>query len=397
MNTKRYYQDHIYQKELDARVLDCRPAGDHTAALYLDQTIFFPEGGGQSCDTGTINGYRVLDVQEEGNMICHTVQADAAALPRRGDTVHCCLDWAHRFDNMQRHCGEHILSGALHHLFHGSNKGFHMSEESMTIDIALEKEAPCSRLTMDMALQAEQRANEIVWQDLPVTMQHFDTRLEAAHMPLRKPLVLEHDITIVTIGKGTHPADCVACCGTHPSSTGQVGLIKVWKVEKNKDLFRLYFDAGQRAMNRYDRSDSLLTRLEQKFSAGSNDLLEKIEAQQQRHAAHQAKMKEYQDALICRMAEEIQASGQIWFDLDPLDTHDGLRLGKRLHRPLTALYAGAEHTLLLCSDGSDARIHCGEIVRASGLRGGGSATLARMSGKREELKRAIATCYSCFK
>ena len=190
--TKLYQQDR-YLKNWTARITSVR-ASDETPGqftLTLDRTAFFPEGGGQSCDTGTIENphgkFTVIDVQEDGENVIHTVKpADDSGTPElsTGTEVTCSLDWGRRFDNMQRHCGEHILSGIFFSLFGGVNRGFHMGHDYMTIDISLEEKPEITEITYQDALRAELEANRVIWSDAPVTVLRFDSREEAEKMPL---------------------------------------------------------------------------------------------------------------------------------------------------------------------------------------------------------------------
>ena len=308
MMTTKLYQIDTYLKEWDARILAAKPAPEvpggsakQTAGgsadaspqtcylIQLDQTAFFPEGGGQGADHGKVRitgseketVFSVVDVQEDGDLIWHTVclpdPADGSSEPTgelctilsEGCKVHCILDWDRRFEHMQRHCGEHLLSGAFYRLFGGANHGFHMGQDYMTIDIALEDQSP---VTLEMAHQAEMLANQAIWDDLPVSVSYFDTREKAEQLPLRKALAFDEAISIVTIGElsetsDTEPADCVACCGTHPSTTGQVALIKIYKVEKYKDMTRIYCDAGRKALTDYQRKHEILTNEANRYSA----------------------------------------------------------------------------------------------------------------------------------
>ena len=226
MNTKRLFKDDVYLKNAQACITSLSEV-DGKALVTLEQTIFFPTGGGQSCDQGTINGLRVLDVYQDAQNIYHLVDTTADGL-KTGQQVVLNLDWEHRFDNMQRHCGEHILSGIFHREFGGVNRGFHMGDKYMTIDISLEDDPAFTKITWDMAMLAELEANKVIWQNLPVITRHFEDRSEAESLPLRKALNIDDDITIVCVGSIENPSDCVACCGTHPSSAGQVGMIKIY-------------------------------------------------------------------------------------------------------------------------------------------------------------------------
>ena len=274
MKTKRLFKEDVYMKEAEAVITSLSETNDGKVALTLDRTIFFPTGGGQSCDRGTIAGFKVTDVYEDeaADDIIHIVDASPADF-ETGTAVYLILDWEHRFDNMQRHCGEHILSGMFFREYGGVNRGFHMGDQYMTIDISLEARPEFTSITWDMAKHAEECANEAIWQNQPVITRHFDTKKEAQNLPLRKALALEKDITIVCVGSVENPSDCVACCGTHPAAAGQVGLIKIFKVEPNKGMFRIYFEAGKRAFLKYQQELDTLTALSNSLSAGTDDVL----------------------------------------------------------------------------------------------------------------------------
>ena len=290
MGATKLYQNDVYIREWDAEVTKVTEDG-----IYLDQTAFFPEGGGQSCDLGTMQviadgkqgqPLQVTDVQEDGEEVLHRLASyDGIS---EGCRIHCSLDWPRRFDNMQRHCGEHILSGIFYQECGGVNRGFHMGDDYMTIDISLEDEPTnpeASRpevIDWDMALHCERLANEIVWSNAPVYVFRFDNREDAEKLPLRKKLAFDEDISIVCVGSPEHAADCVACCGTHPATAGQVGLIKLYKVEKYKEMFRIYFEAGARALADYDMKHDMLTQLSNSYSSSIEDFPDKVRGLEQR-------------------------------------------------------------------------------------------------------------------
>lgn len=462
MMTTKLYQIDTYLKEWDARILAAKPApefpGDsakqpaggsakQTAGgsadassqtcylIQLDQTAFFPEGGGQGADHGQLRligsdseaVFSVIDVQEDGDLIWHTVclpdPADGSSEPTgelctilsEGCKVHCILDWDRRFEHMQRHCGEHILSGAFYRLFGGANHGFHMGQDYMTIDIALEDQSP---VTLEMAHQAEMLANQAIWDDLPVSVSYFDTRQEAEQLPLRKALAFDEAISIVTIGKPSDPApaDCVACCGTHPSTTGQVGLIKIYKVEKYKDMTRIYCDAGRKALTDYQRKHEILTDLSNRYSASVEEFPEKLRIQEEKTAAirnelHHLK-KTYIESESAKLDASLEKVGSdaagssgtmggnidsdtpvILYPLSHLSMDDAFTMAKPYmgkvragqSHPLLLLYVEKEHSCVLVSDGT---VHCGKLVREYASfyngKGGGNDVSARAIFTSEE-------------
>lgn len=174
MKTDRLFKDNVYLKETRASVTSVSQRNGKTL-ITLDKTIFFPTGGGQSCDLGQIGKFQVEDVYEYEDEIYHQVDCDPCSL-QPGLSVDLKIDWQRRFDNMQRHCGEHILSGIFYREFGGVNRGFHMGDQYMTIDISLEEDPKFTKITWEMAKLAELEANRVIWNDLPVISRHFETK-----------------------------------------------------------------------------------------------------------------------------------------------------------------------------------------------------------------------------
>lgn len=436
MMTTKLYQIDTYLKEWDARILAAKPAADGDCLIQLDQTAFFPEGGGQGADHGQLRligsdseaVFSVIDVQEDGDLIWHTVclpdPADGSSEPTgelctilsEGCKVHCILDWDRRFEHMQRHCGEHLLSGAFYRLFGGANHGFHMGQDYMTIDIALEDQSP---VTLEMAHQAEMLANQAIWDDLPVSVSYFDTREKAEQLPLRKALAFDEAISIVTIGElsetsDTEPADCVACCGTHPSTTGQVGLIKIYKVEKYKDMTRIYCDAGRKALTDYQRKHEILTNEANRYSASVEEFPEKLRIQEEKMNAVRNELYHLKKAYIEAEKEKLDAvlgdidqSGSktpvILYPLLHLSMDDAFTMAKsymgniragKTH-PLLLLYVPAQTSCVLVSDGT---VHCGKLVKEYASfyqgKGGGNDVSARAIFTSDEDARLFADLLS---
>ncbi len=395
MKTTRLYQQDRYIKEWDAKVTSIAE-DDGSFIVTLDKSAFFPEGGGQSCDLGTMGDYEVIDVQEKDEEVYHRVkpadsneQTSASGEPaplQAGDEVHCILDWDRRFDNMQRHCGEHILSGIFFALFGGVNRGFHMGQDYMTVDISLEEDPDVKEITYEDALKAELEANKVIWADEPVTVMHFESREEAEKMPLRKALAFDEDITIVSVGSIENAADCVACCGTHPNTAGQVGLIKIYKVENYKGMFRIYFEAGARALEDYRAKHNILTELSNKYSSSVEDFPAKLRAQEEKLAdakseLHQIK-KAFMDNECAKLDAMIEEDSKVTiYEVEQLGLDDVFNMAKRYMgscKGLIMLYSSKDTSYILVSDGS---IDCGGLVKEYASfykgKGGGNKVSAR--------------------
>ena len=238
--TEHFYQADAYRTEASALILAAEPLDGGGGRIAMTGTVFYPEGGGQPSDRGTLTlpdgtVLQVTDVHEKDGVIWHTVPALSPAA-RPGTPVDQRIDWEWRFDKMQQHTGEHILSGTLHRLFGAENVGFHIGSEAVRMDTSVP-------ISPEGLRQAETEANCFVWRDLPVQIS-YPSREELAHMTYRSKKEIEGQVRIVTIPG----ADACACCGTHTASTGQVGLIKILSAEHYKGGMRLSVVCGGRAL-----------------------------------------------------------------------------------------------------------------------------------------------------
>lgn len=414
MITNRIFKNDPYLKSLESSVLSSN-CDDKIAKLTLRATIFFPTGGGQSCDKGFIkfneNKYPVIDVYEEDDEIIHVISKDnpASLWPQKNSEVLLEIDWEHRFDNMQRHCGEHILSGVIHKLFNGANKGFHMGEEYITIDIDFSASDSYSKLTWEMAEKAEFEANKVIWQGSPVHANFFDNPEDASKLPLRKPLAFDEDISIVTIGNTSAPDDCVACCGTHPDSASEVGLIKIYKIEPNKGMTRIYFEAGKRAFSNYQSQFNTIYAMSLKLSTGTSDILNAYESQISHTNELRNKLSVFRDIAINHEVQNIMAeipeekpihdeatvefvNSVSVFSYTDYSIDDILNIAKKLSQinksnnilknNLVIMVCTHENTVILVSDGNNDDCNCSKLAKIASEKfdgkGGGRPTTARI-------------------
>ncbi len=230
METKKLFYEDPFLTEFTARVLSCEETKGGFAVV-LDETAFYPEGGGQPADHGTLGAVRVLDVHEKGGVVTHL--CDGAFEP--GETVRGAIDWARRFDHMQQHSGEHICSGLICARYHCDNVGFHMGADIVTIDFNAE-------IGWDGLMEIERRANRYICEDHAIDIQfHRGAELEAIDYRSKKPL--EGIVRIVAFPG----ADCCACCGTHVARSGQVGVVKFLSCQKFRDGVRIELLCGERA------------------------------------------------------------------------------------------------------------------------------------------------------
>jgi alanyl-tRNA synthetase len=238
MTDRLYYTD-AYLRSFDATIRSVDRAGARTVVV-LDRTAFYPTSGGQPFDIGTLNGARIVDVTDEnGGSVAHVIAAGTGPALEAGASVHGEVDWARRFDHMQQHTGQHVLSAAFDRGFGVRTVSFHLGAEVSTIDLARE-------MTPDEIAAAEREANRIVWEDRPVAVR-FASREEAAAMPLRKESLREGTLRLIDIDGW----DLSACGGTHVARTGAIGIIAIASSERFKGGQRLAFVCGGRVLERF--------------------------------------------------------------------------------------------------------------------------------------------------
>jgi alanyl-tRNA synthetase len=248
--TERLYYHDSYLKEFHARVLDRSKEG---MVLYLDRTAFYPTSGGQPHDIGVVNGTPVVDVQDEGERIAHRV-----ASPIESNDLECVLDWPRRFDHMQQHSGQHLLSAVFIEQFGIETCSFHLGEEISTLDL----EAPS--MDSDKVMAAERRANEAVWENRPILITY---EASGAAGDLRKPSDRDGTLRIVSI----QGLDRIACGGTHVRLTGEIGPILIRRLEKIRNNVRVEFLCGGRAVRRMRADYNALARVAQTFSTSVDE------------------------------------------------------------------------------------------------------------------------------
>ena len=229
--TKRLYDENSHIRAFSARVCACVPRED-VWEVILDETAFFPGGGGQEPDTGVIGGVPAAGWGERDGEILHRVSSPLAP----GSEVSCAVDWEPRFSRMQQHSGEHLLSGILHTLYGAENTGFHMGREDVVVDFD-------RYLTPEQLRDAEARVNRAVWEDVPVRISYPDPALLPS-LSYRSKLDLRENVRLVTI----EGYDVCACCAPHVLRTGEIGLVKILDSARRKEGTRLHMLAGSRAL-----------------------------------------------------------------------------------------------------------------------------------------------------
>ncbi len=259
MTIKLFYKN-TYIKEFSANIVKIIE-NDDLLHIELNQTAFYPEGGGQPCDTGFLDDIEVSHVLEDGDKIYHVVDR----LPSKLENIKCHIDWEKRFDHMQQHLGQHILSAAFQNLYDANTIGFHLSPNSLTIDID-------KSLSYEDIVKVEYFANQLVFNDLAVEIL-YPTAEEISSLPLRKVPSVTDNIRVVKLDD----FDYSPCCGTHPNRTGEVGLIKIKKFEKYKSGLRVEFACGNRALKDYQIKNNTVNSLSSSLSVKLDEVLPSVQ------------------------------------------------------------------------------------------------------------------------
>ncbi|HVQ38751.1 MAG TPA: DHHA1 domain-containing protein [Pyrinomonadaceae bacterium] len=256
--TERLYYNDSHLIEFEASVVDTSDRVSGWSAVTLDRTAFYPTGGGQPSDTGTLNGTRVVECIDDGdNGVLHVMQGRP---PEIGSTVRGRIDWSRRLDHIQQHTGQHILSQAFITLFNAPTKSFRMLEQSCEIDVELANPAD------DLIERAVQLANNVIWEDRKITIKTVSAEA-AAQLPLRKDSARTGELRLIEIDG----FDLTPCGGTHAYRTGEVGMIAVRSWERAKGLTRIVFVAGTRALADYQAANKTAQAVASLYSAARDD------------------------------------------------------------------------------------------------------------------------------
>lgn len=377
---KLYYLDR-YMKEFTAEILDIKEI-EGKFHVVLDKSAFFPGGGGQPGDTGFIENNKVIDVYEENGTLYHVVEKKPLKIHR----VKCKIDWEKRFDGMQQHLGQHVLSGCFYTLFNANTVSFHMGSEISTVDIE-------GFLEEDKIREAERFANEIINQNIEVEF-FTPSKSELKKIKIRRALPKTDDaITIVKIGD----LDINACCGVHPKSTLDLRMIKIKRWEKHKGATRIEFLAGKRAIDDSLRRDSIIATICKSMKCGESEILniisksaEEIREYQNENRMLKLELSKYE---IKEMIESADKIGDISIIKKIYEKSDLKHIGKLAeklveNKKTIALFAVKydDKSNLIFASSKDNDISMNELLKDAITlidgRGGGSKFLAQGGGKK---------------
>lgn len=369
MTIKLYDQD-SHCRAFSARVLTCQAAGEGRWQVTLDQTAFFPEGGGQPADQGTLGGAAVLDVQEVGNAILHTT--DAPLSP--GDTVQGELDWALRFGRMQCHSGEHVISGLAHSLYGCTNVGFHMGEDAVILDFDKE-------LSLAQLRELEDRANAIITENRPVTAVYPDPDTLAG-LDYRSKLDLTENVRIVTI----EGCDVCACCAPHVKHTGEIGLVKLLDAMRHRGGIRIWMAAGKLALRDYQVKQENIAAISAALSVQQPQAAQGVQRILGEMEGLKEALKAARQALVLEKARSLpETEGNLCLfqeDLDAGSLRALANAGMEKCSGICAVFTGSDqagYRYVMGSRTVDLRAQAKAINAALGGKGGGQPTMIQGS------------------
>ena len=378
--TVRLYDQDAYATKFEAEVLACEEVEKKEKKVYqvwLDQTLFFPEEGGQSPDMGTIDGIKVLDVQIKDEVITHTLAAPLAV----GTMVKGVVDWKHRFYNMQQHSGEHIFSGIVHNRFGYDNVGFHLSDSIVTMDFN-------GVITAEDIEEIETEVNQAIIENIPVEVS-YPTKEELKVLEYRSKIEIEGQVRIVTI-----PGyDVCACCAPHVRRTGEIGMLKVMNVQSYKGGVRISILCGFRALEAFRQKADIITELMAQFSTNQEALVEYVtklkntnQTMKNQLASAKQELMEYKVAAIPEDSENA-----ILFESD-LDTPVVRNVVNGLVEQFTgicAVFVGNDESgyqFIVGSKNKDCRAIAAALREKLSARGGGSDKMIQGSVAASQLQ-----------
>lgn len=378
--TERLYYDQPYLKQFDAAVTACRKAqGGYDIAL--SRSAFYPTSGGQPYDTGVLraNGLclAVTDVTVENDTVWHRTAAPLSV----GDTVSGEIDWARRWDHMQQHGGEHLLAGCIWHLFQGVTRGLHVGTDTSTIDVKMPDEK--THLSPEETAELETLVNRRIQQDAPIRC-WFPGAEELKTLPLRKPSTVTEHVRVVAAGD----FEMVPCGGTHPSSTGQMGLIKVLSTAPTRGFMRVTFVVGERALHYVLACHEAVSGAGRLLSASCDTLVSAVTRMMDENAALKAALKTMQEEKAHTQAERLASAAHpfalgryIAADVGAMDMQELKNMALSLvQKEGTVALLAAEtpkDTLLAFACATGLPLDMGALLRHTGAQGGGRKDLAQ--------------------
>lgn len=367
--TEKLFYENSYLKQNTSKIIDITEINGKFDVV-LDSTIFYPEGGGQPCDKGTIDSILIKNVFEKEGIVHHILDEKP-----RNEEVLCILDFETRFDHMQQHSGEHLLSGAFFSLYNGMNNSFHIGEDFVHIDIDIKE------IDERMLEKVENKANSYIYRNISVDS-FIATKDQSLTLPMRKKATVDSNIRIIQFGK----ADCCACCGTHVSRSGEIGIIKIFKTEKNKGMTRVYFKCGKRAFEDIREKVHNVNEIGRFFSCKESDIFKRVENQYFEMEELKRELESLKQKFTKIQIEELKKKAnsklivEKFFDKDMKDLQIISSLMEK--EDYILILASLKENKLIFAHGGNYNIDCGQIFKdyAKAFNGRGGGNINRAQG-----------------
>ena len=360
METRKLYYEDCHLTDFSAQVLGCEQT-EKGWQIILDATAFYPEGGGQACDLGVLGGVRVLDVREKGESVVHLCDGPLAV----GETVEGKIDYDRRFDLMQQHTGEHIVSGIIHQWFGYHNVGFHMGAELVTIDF--DGPIPAADLP-----RIELAANRAVWENKPMHI-WYPSEEELPTVGYRSKRALPWPVRVVEVPN----YDKCACCGVHVAQTGEIGIIKLFSCVKFHEGVRIEMACGGRALRYLTAAYEQNRQVSQAFSAKIMETGEAARRMNEQLAAEKFRAAGLQKQVFASVATACRGAGNVLRfedDLAPVQVRELCDAIGQVCGGMAAVFSGSDeagYSYCLMERGGDLRSFNKAMTAALSGRGGG--------------------------
>lgn len=389
--TIKLYDMDAYATEFEADIISCEPnkADDKRFDIILNQTLFFPEEGGQSPDMGILGGYRVVDVQIKNGVITHTVDTSAGdccevekkAELAAGVHVQGKIDWQHRFYNMQQHSGEHIFSGIVHRRFGFENVGFHLSDSVVTMDFS-------GVISPEDIAEVEHEVNVAISKNIPIEVT-YPSRDELAQLEYRSKIEIEGQVRIVTV-----PGyDVCACCAPHVKRTGEIGMLKVMNYQNYKGGVRVSILCGFRALEAFRQKCDIISELMGIFTTNQEAIVDNVTKLKAVNQSLKSELGTAKSALLDYKVAELPTDTEnaVLFECG-IDTNTARNCVNGLvekYSGFSAFFMGNDeegYSFIIGSKNADCNTVAAALRNKLGARGGGKPVMVQGSVKAAKSK-----------
>ncbi len=381
-NTIKLYDQDGYATEFTASVMTCEQIEEGKYEIILNQTLFFPEEGGQSPDTGFIDGQEVVDVQIKNDVITHTMTAPLEV----GSVVTGKIDWTHRFSHMQQHTGEHIYSGLVHNRFGYNNVGFHLSDQVVTMDFD-------GVLTADDVNEIEKQANQVIVDNIDVQAS-FPSKEELKDMDYRSKIEIDGQVRLITIPG----VDVCACCAPHVKKTGEVGMLKVMSCQNYKGGVRLSILCGFRALDSFCQKAEIVTKLGSLLSSKEEEILATVtrlkEGQQSLKAELAGSRQEIMEIKLSQLSKDEENVVLFESEVDNGVMRNTVNQLVEQHTGIAGIFSGDDiegYRYILGSKNVDMKELATQMREQLGSKGGGSNVMIQglVQATQEEIRKCL--------